>query len=163
MGPALGGCRATLDRPSAHAPFTARACSSCHDTEGSLSFGVYSTRFALPKPPRGSTLEPTLDDKTRARLRIRVDQLCFQCHKSLDPESPGMRGLWLHGPFKAGVCVGCHDPHASEHPKLLAAYPWENLCSRCHPDFHDGRRSAAYSLQCRSCHSPHGQSEAPKK
>lgn len=151
------GCRASMDARSVHAPFSAHACAACHDTEGSLSFGVYATTFALPKPPSGSALEPSLDDKTRSRLRFRVDQLCFQCHKALDPGSPEMRGLWLHGPFRAGVCTGCHDPHRSDHRRLLAAYPWEELCARCHSDIHGGKGAAAYSRDCRACHSPHAQ------
>lgn len=96
-----------------------------------------------------------MDDKTRSRLRYRVDRLCFQCHKDLSPEAPKNRGLWLHGPFKAGVCLGCHDPHESDNPKLLVAYPWASLCGRCHPDYHGGRGAPSRGSDCRSCHSPH--------
>lgn len=153
----IAGCRATLEEGSKHRPWVRHACNSCHDTEGSLSFGVYPASFVLPTPRAGSAQEPTIEDRTRARLRVRVDQLCFQCHKDLDPQSPGMRGLWLHPPFRAGVCLGCHDPHQSGHPRLLVEYPWAPLCSRCHPDYHKGRGSAAHPGRCDGCHSPHAQ------
>ncbi|MEK7382993.1 MAG: cytochrome c3 family protein [Elusimicrobiota bacterium] len=150
---ACGGLKPAASR---HSPYAAHACNSCHDTESSTSFGSYPAKFALPNPPAGSNLSPELDDKTRSRLRYRVDRLCFQCHQDLNPEAPQNRGLWLHGPFRAGVCLGCHDPHESPHPKLLAAYPWPALCARCHPGYHRGKPAPAGD--CRSCHSPHARS-----
>lgn len=101
-----------------------------------------------------------MDEKDHKRLRYRVDKLCYQCHTSLDPQAEPNKGLWLHGPFRAGLCLGCHDPHEPGAYRLLIAYPWQNLCVRCHDEFHGGEREKAFPGKCSDCHSPHMQKEA---
>ena len=67
-----------------------------------------------------------------------VNELCLQCHTE-------KRGpfLWEHAPVREN-CLNCHNPHGSNHDKLLVAkQPY--LCQRCHMNtrhpgtFYDGR------------------------
>jgi DmsE family decaheme c-type cytochrome len=66
-------------------------------------------------------------DGTKPKL-IRADwtnELCLQCHTE-------KRGpfLWEHAPVREN-CLNCHNPHGSNHDKMLVSQqPW--LCQRCH-------------------------------
>lgn len=91
----------------------------------------------------------------KSRLRYRVDRLCFQCHKRLDIDASKETNRWIHGPFRAGACLGCHDPHESPYPKLLTAGSWQELCGRCHPGFHGQNDDSRRSRACKECHYPH--------
>jgi DmsE family decaheme c-type cytochrome len=54
-----------------------------------------------------------------------TNELCLQCHTE-------KRGpfLWEHAPVREN-CLLCHNPHGSNHDKLLVSQqPW--LCQRCH-------------------------------
>ena len=134
----------------------AHACAWCHDTEASLSWIVdASGRPPLPRPPAGDDLEASLDERGNARLRYRVDKLCFSCHVRLDPKAEANRGMWLHGPFRAGLCLGCHEPHEPSAPSLLISQSWRELCVRCHTSYHGGRKETAYRQECSDCHAPH--------
>lgn len=102
------------------------------------------------------------EENPSSLLRYRVDKLCFQCHRGMDPASPENKDKWMHGPFQAGVCLACHTPHESGNPKLLSVYPLEKLCGQCHADFHAKKGAAAYPARpCSGCHSPHYQAKAP--
>jgi DmsE family decaheme c-type cytochrome len=66
-------------------------------------------------------------DGSKPKL-IRADwtnELCLQCHTE-------KRGpfLWEHAPVREN-CLNCHNPHGSNHDKMLVSQqPW--LCQRCH-------------------------------
>ena len=69
-----------------------------------------------------------------------------------------------HGALEAENCWGCHDPHGSPEPKLLAK-PERELCLHCHDDVKQqlAKRSVHNPLQqgqCGKCHEPHGGKEA---
>jgi DmsE family decaheme c-type cytochrome len=54
-----------------------------------------------------------------------ANNLCYTCHAE-------KRGpyLWEHAPVREN-CLNCHNPHGSNHDKLLvAARPY--LCQQCH-------------------------------
>ena len=62
-----------------------------------------------------------------------------------------------HEPAAAGMCTSCHDPHASEHEKLLAADPRE-LCYSCHDKKAFSKKYAHSPVaagQCLACYNPH--------
>ena len=50
--------------------------------------------------------------------------LCAMCHEL-------EKGPVFHGPYKAGQCLTCHDPHSSDFPKVTLA-PTNTLCFTCH-------------------------------
>jgi predicted CXXCH cytochrome family protein len=107
----------------------AEACDSCHQAS------------ATPHPQKkGKTF--TLVQK--------VPQLCEQCH----PPFGSMKGV--HPPVKDGACTTCHDPHASNEPKLLPQ-PMKELCLMCHPDIlkYKNQHGPAATGDCTACHAPH--------
>jgi predicted CXXCH cytochrome family protein len=78
------------------------------------------------------------------------EQLCFSCHDF--PQNK----KYIHGPVSAGGCLVCHNPHASQNPKLLVAES-TTFCFHCHdldaiPKDEPHMRS---DVQCISCHDAH--------
>jgi len=58
-------------------------------------------------------------------IKPTINQTCYSCHA----EKRGPM-LWEHAPVREN-CVNCHQPHGSNHDKLLvAARPY--LCQQCH-------------------------------
>jgi predicted CXXCH cytochrome family protein len=61
---------------------------------------------------------------TRVRLTGPTDQMCTSCHVLSTNKV-------LHGPYREGLCVACHSPHASDFP----AHTWasaQDICMGCH-------------------------------
>ena len=107
----------------------AQSCDSCHQAASS------------PHPQKG---------KKTFKLLQEPPALCEMCHAPFGKKSQ------VHSPVKNGLCTTCHEPHASETPKLLIR-PMRDLCLSCHPDkvdfpFLHGPTSAG---DCTSCHNPH--------
>jgi predicted CXXCH cytochrome family protein len=94
--------------------------------------------------------------------------LCFNCHarEDFDRENP-------HPPAAKGLCLSCHNPHASPNP-ALAHFPINDVCLGCHPEvgkkphllvtYSDAGhplkdrkdpKSRYGELSCASCHNPH--------
>jgi predicted CXXCH cytochrome family protein len=75
----------------------------------------------------------------------------------------GAEGQPQHEPFKAGDCDTCHQPHASETPRLLKAAEGA-LCRSCHdvPTAAPagGSLHAAARDRCTGCHQPHASATA---
>jgi predicted CXXCH cytochrome family protein len=121
-------CHATiLTKSNVHPP--SESCDSCHES------------VATPHPQKGS--------KT-FKLTQEPPELCTSCHDAFGKKSD------VHPPVKDGMCTTCHDPHASNEPKLLVQ-PMKDLCTSCHddkanlPHMH-GPVSAG---DCMACHTPH--------
>ena len=63
-------------------------------------------------------------EKTSITLVATGGELCAMCHEaSKDPVQ--------HGPYKAGECMVCHEPHSSNFPKQARA-DTNTLCLSCH-------------------------------
>ena len=63
-------------------------------------------------------------NKTRITLFATGGDLCAKCHEAKkDPV--------LHGPYKNGQCLTCHDPHSSEFKAQTRAVG-NSLCLECH-------------------------------
>ena len=79
-------------------------------------------------------------------LQSTVGDVCMSCHAKAVAELPPLaifkdKEMNQHQPFKEGNCQCCHQPHASDHLKLLhkdypqatyANYSTANLCFECH-------------------------------
>ena len=115
-------------------PFS--ACQTCHaDTVA---------RFELPyrHPVRdgrmdcGDCHDPHGAGEAMLRSRLRPDEVCFDCHQSI--EGPH---VFEHPPVAEG-CSTCHTPHGSVVPRLLTASE-PSLCVQCHDyHFHAGYRAS---------------------
>lgn len=92
-------------------------------------------------------------EKPAPKLSLDVPDLCYTCHDKTIFEKKK-----LHTPVAAGMCVSCHDPHATSRVKLLkAAVP--ELCFTCHDKKTMPRSEAHVSAaggKCLTCHDPHG-------
>ncbi|MBW2542849.1 MAG: hypothetical protein JRF15_12220 [Deltaproteobacteria bacterium] len=86
------------------------------------------------------------------KLKVEKEKLCWTCH---DPED--FAGEVVHGPFAAGFCQACHDPHRSKHDYLLVS-DRTDLCESCHEQYDVAaipEHSSAEDRLCQSCHDPH--------
>ena len=82
-------------------------------------------------------------------------ELCLKCHVDFK-DKLGKR--FLHTPVAKRECNGCHDPHTSNHGKLLSADP-SRVCYTCHgsvvPEGAKSTHRVVIEGKCRSCHDPH--------
>ncbi|TSK05085.1 MAG: cytochrome C [Geobacter sp.] len=102
-----------------------KLCGNCHTAHFSQSKGLLSA----------------VDEKTA----------CLACHSTSKLGNPPLSDIAkelegkrnLHGPIASGRCSGCHDPHGSDHPRILKG----NYST----DFYVPFRLDSYGL-CLSCH-----------
>jgi predicted CXXCH cytochrome family protein len=126
-------CHATLLKgATVHA--VAESCSACHES------------VDTPHPQKG---------KKTFKLTQGLPDLCTTCHPAIVDKGH------VHFPVAQGMCTACHNPHASNEPKLLTA-AGQHVCLPCHPQIADkinDSRVAHPALMteqaCIACHSPH--------
>lgn len=88
---------------------------------------------------------------------VEKEALCARCH-ALPHQNV------MHAPVKDGKCMECHDPHGSDHKRILKLDPKRDLCLKCHKEeltkgaFVHGPVAVG---ACIVCHKPHS-SENPK-
>jgi predicted CXXCH cytochrome family protein len=63
-------------------------------------------------------------DKSTISLFAPGAELCAKCHEA-------KKGPVLHGPYRNGQCLTCHDPHSSEF-KAQTRSAGNSLCLECH-------------------------------
>lgn len=82
------------------------------------------------------------------------EPLCFKCHNKEQ-----FKGSFVHGPFAAGACITCHDPHGGNVPGMLRT-TGKQMCLECHADMSVRLKNAKFQhkaaeARCTDCHSPH--------
>jgi len=126
-------CHAKLLKAATVHP-VAEPCEGCHES------------VTTPHPKKGAkTFKLTQDPP----------DLCNTCHSVADKKE-------VHFPVAQGMCTTCHNPHASDEPKLLAQ-PMKKLCGTCHADHIDFKvvHGPVSAGACTACHTPHT-SDKPK-
>src|SRR5512146_1157253 len=81
--------------------------------------------------------------------------VCLECHSG-DFET-ALKKPFVHTPVKSRNCIGCHNPHASAHGKMLADDPGKT-CAACHsvvPQKPKSTHKPVADGGCLSCHDPH--------
>ncbi len=82
-------------------------------------------------------------------------QICLECHNAF---AATLKKASVHTPVKSRQCTGCHNPHATEHAKLLDAEPSET-CLNCHPGITPSAPKSVHKpvaeKRCTGCHDPH--------
>jgi len=82
-------------------------------------------------------------------------ETCVECHKDLQQT---LKSPFVHAPVKLGECSGCHNPHTSQHGKLLSD-DINVLCNTCHKDVVPEKARSIHRVvaerNCVSCHDPH--------
>ena len=82
----------------------------------------------------------TTTHQTTITLFARGGGLCARCHQA-------QAGPMLHGPYRNGQCLICHEPHASEFKAQLRAEV-NSLCLECHaPKPNAGNSVDLFGLQ----------------
>jgi predicted CXXCH cytochrome family protein len=128
-----------LVRKSEHQPFAERKCEICHlPSEGSAA-------PALIKPQK---------------------QLCLGCHpaeKIMPAKRPDGRPMVQHPPVEQGLCTTCHNPHASDHGKLVKDR-LDYACFLCHGKIEDAtlqpkQHKPVATGNCLLCHQAHVSAE----
>jgi predicted CXXCH cytochrome family protein len=85
--------------------------------------------------------------------------LCLDCH---DGNDASLQKTHNNQPFATADCVQCHNPHASDRPKLMQAVvhaPFDggnSSCSTCHEPVKNGKitlTAASPKELCLTCHS----------
>jgi predicted CXXCH cytochrome family protein len=83
-------------------------------------------------------------------------RICLKCHAPVQSEHPRM-----HGPVVATACLWCHVPHESAFPHLMRDKD-RVVCTQCHtPALLNAERVPAHAdatRGCLECHSGHGSS-----
>ena len=152
-------CHAPMTQKKVVHPAVEMGCVVCH-SELDTS--------AIPHKAKG---------KIAKGLSAEAPDLCMNCH-----EKKLFEGKLVHVPVEGGMCLTCHNPHASDAPAMLNAEPPAKLCLGCHteakktahvralPGGHpvgdEGRQRAdpgrkGKPFYCASCHQPH-RSDFPK-
>jgi len=95
-------------------------CLKCHPTKNQGKFVHTAVEMGCESCHQAASA----DDKTTITLRATGGALCSKCHEiNKDPV--------LHGPYKAGQCLICHNPHAGAYPAQTRA-AISTLCLGCH-------------------------------
>ena len=140
-------------RPLRHDPVNPATLSSSKGDDMNLKTNLILILFALLVLTAQAALGAT-DAQLKLAKGARGD-LCLTCHESFKDT---MKKPHIHTPLKKGDCTGCHNPHAADHGKLMAAEP-NRICSKCHdgliPDGSKSVHQVVAEGQCALCHDPH--------
>jgi predicted CXXCH cytochrome family protein len=163
-------------------------CTECHSNIGKKLASVKVPHKPVMAEGGCSNCHSAHYSKAKGLLPFDEMTTCLTCHDKDNLGKPALRNIkkemagkkFLHGPIKKGECKACHDPHGSDHYRMLRGpYPTElynpykegmyDGCLRCHqknllrfPDttvytaFRNGNRNLHYvhvvnSRKGRSC------------
>jgi len=127
-------------------------CMDCHGDVGRRAQKAKVKHAALYRPEKCSACHATHFSNFPALLNQSEQDVCLSCHgeddyskskplKNITKEIEGKNEL--HGPLADGECSACHNPHGSDHTRLLkGAYPKSfyhpyttgsyDFCLECH-------------------------------
>jgi len=116
--------------------------------------GIIITVFLLLSLVSGNTTHAASDRDFKLKPGAR-GKLCFNCHEAF---SSMLEKRFVHSPVKEGDCTGCHNPHTSDHGKMLAGST-DKICSLCHGDMISKDARSSHKIvregKCILCHDPH--------
>ena len=112
-----------------HAPAAKKDCEACHLRHGRLAIKSF------------------IENSER--------KLCYKCHTDMAEQMSNIGNT--HTVLKQGLCIPCHNPHASQN-KYLQKSTGKALCYTCHERtaFERTKRHQPVEEGCGSCHAPHG-------
>ena len=116
-----------------HAPAAEKDCEACHLRHGKLAIKSF--------------------------VETSERKLCYRCHTDMAEQMSNTGNV--HTVLKQGLCIPCHNPHASQN-KYLQKSTGKTLCFTCHDrtPFERTMRHKPVEEGCSACHAPHG-SEYP--
>lgn len=111
---------------------------------------ILATTLIATASPASSRDDNTFKLKPGAKGKI-----CLTCHTAFKEK---LDLPFVHTPVKSGDCSECHDPHTSDHGKLLAADS-SRICLTCHDGIVPGTAQSVHKVvaagNCVKCHDPH--------
>ncbi len=115
--------------------------------------------LALAAAPavRAAPVTKTPAAPSRAGFKLKPGaegKLCLDCHGDFEER---LKKAFVHTPVRSRNCIGCHNPHASDHGKLLAASGGA-ICATCHSVVPASPKSTHRPVaegRCIDCHDPH--------
>jgi len=82
-------------------------------------------------------------------------KVCLDCHADFQQK---LKKAFVHTPVKGKDCTGCHNPHASEHGKLLST-DQKQVCTTSHENVVEKQAKSVHQPvaegNCVACHDPH--------
>ena len=101
-------------------------------------------------------LIPGCDLSAANRLKAKVPDLCYECHKEMKED---LKDRYVHFLYKGGKCTTCHNSHVSN-IKGLMNDEIDSVCLKCHEKMRKLLdRAAVHSAlkdgECTDCHRPH--------
>ncbi|MEI6500095.1 MAG: cytochrome c3 family protein [Armatimonadota bacterium] len=109
-------------------------CTSCHNPH-SFDRARKLLRKTEHAPLRKCELCHTPSDgAAKPGLVKPVKELCVSCHptaKIMPEKNAAGEPMKAHPPVAQGLCTACHNPHASDHDKLMKDRV-DNTCFQCH-------------------------------
>ena len=155
----------TAELKNAHRgiPVEGTRCTSCHDAHASQQKGLLQAVVHQPFGEKSCEECHMVEGPAPRLVRATGGRLCQNCHEGY----PRPRDEVVHAPVAEGHCQACHDPHASDHERLLGA-PQEALCLECHEDIATRARTSKSAhptsfeernQACNGCHQPHSSRE----
>jgi len=169
------------DHKYVHPPTAAGECLSCHVPHESATARLLvkvdpDVCFQCHADPRGDkvrkkNIHPALEggctschnphgSSAKKFLPAEGAAVCFPCHPAIESKVTGSSARSVHPPvLSERGCVSCHDPHASDAPKLLPK-TGKDLCLDCHKDLIKKNDVVVHGpikdKGCTPCHDPHG-------
>src|SRR5574337_413813 len=92
-----------------------------------------------------------MKNKIKKGLSSEQPELCYGCH-----DKTAFTGKKVHAAIEMG-CTGCHKPHSSDSPKLLAS-AGPDICWNCHDKTEFSKKNVHAPVaagKCIACHNPH--------
>ncbi len=143
---------------------TEQICYPCHSHEfdnsvsrhkpAAIQWRCLQCHLTKESPSPGNSDHPVKFAITDAED---VAPLCYRCHKKFAARIKGY--AHQHGPIGMGACTMCHNPHASNFPKLLQNEA-NTLCVNCHSMQETLQQPVVHQViktkGCTACHNPHG-------
>jgi predicted CXXCH cytochrome family protein len=125
-------------------------------TTASTILLVLALGAPAPEAAKSPVRPPTVESAARFKLKPgATGAACLECHGELQQV---VSKAVVHTPVRSRDCVGCHNPHASDHGKLLAAEPGQ-ICAKCHPSIVPANAKSLHKplteKGCVACHDAH--------
>lgn len=151
-------------------------CRQCHNKMMDKAFTKNRVHWPLLDPTGCQNCHTPHAAKQKGLLKASVVDVCGHCHVDTvtlqevsrnDPKNPR-----LCEPVKAGNCISCHSPHASDNVLLMTEPSISSdLCGRCHQwQTHSthpigekaiDQRNRNLTVECLSCHNGCGTRNKP--
>lgn len=152
----------TASAPATPATYDASKCASCHAklVGGKVLHTILTisdcTECHTPSGEGTSSCKGVVEVARGWKLTAPDPDLCMSCHDMTQNTA-------FHKAVELVGCTVCHDPHSSDFPNHLVAWPSDQVCYQCHDRKDDKANvhTAVKKGECVGCHNPHSGKTEP--